>query len=464
MIDGFKCTCVGLDADSWKHNKLLDFVQPVSVSTGEVRTQRKEAKVNALTFVVSPMKSGATSCSLVGSLHKYKNGGVQNWDDFHAKEIRETLDGLADTYNIKLDDALLHSVEVGVNITLNYKPQRIIKSVICHKGKPFKDISKKGEFLGVICEHVDYDIKMYDKSYQQRISNIGYILRFEIKFKRVRMLETCGIYSLADLKKRECLENVLPILIAKLKEIVFFDFYADTDGLTDKQLLRWERFSNPHYWESLNRKQYYNARVLFAELTKKYKAKDGAELLAEKVSNKYQELLDIKRETLGQFPQLVLDGKRNETGTISNLEYMRENVTYGDVEIQLENNNENEPKTTTEKRYCKTCGREITHQRTSSLFCSEKLYGKEAKRCRNKDSNRRMITKRKIVNAMKKERTLKITYEVNGEYYTDTLQASELAITRDWLDRVVNVVVQNECTIDDEKKAKECLTKYLIDK
>lgn len=65
---------------------------------------------------------------------------------------------------------------------------------------------------------------------------------------------------------------------------------------------------------------------------------------------------------------------------------------------------------------------------------------------------------------MKKERTLRITYEVDGEFYTDTLQANELAITRDWLDRVVNVVVLDKRTIDDEKKAKECLTKYLIDK
>lgn len=463
MIDGFKCTCVGLDADLWKHNKLLDFALTVSERTGEV-SQRKEAKVNGVTFAISPTKSGVLSCSLAGSLHKYKNGGVQNWDDFHITEMRDTLDELADTYNIKLDNALLHRVEVGVNIPLNYKPQRIIKSAICHKGEPFKSISKKGEFLGVICEHTDYDIKLYDKSYQQRISDVGYILRFEIKFKRVRMLAACGIYSLSDLKKRECLENVLPILISKLKEIVFFDFYADTDGLTDKQKLRWERFSNIHYWESLNRKQYYNARVLFAELTKKYGAKDGAELLAEKVSNKYQELLEIKQKTVGQFPQLSTDGKQSKTGTISNLEYMLENVPFGGVELQGKNNCENEPKNTTEKRYCKTCGREITHQRAGSLFCSERLYGKEAKRCRNKDSNRRMIVKRKIVNAMKKERTLRITYEVDGEYYTDTLQANELAITRDWLDRVVNVAVLDERTIDDEKKAKECLTKYLIDK
>lgn len=463
MIDGFKCTCVGLDADLWKHNKLLDFELSVSERTGEV-SQRKEAKVDGLTFAISPTKSGTLSCSLAGSLHKYKNGGVQNWDDFHISEIQDTLDGLADTYNIELNNAFLHSVEVGVNIPLNYKPQRIIKSVICHKGKPFKELSKKGEFLGVVCEHIDYDIKMYDKSYQQRISDIGYILRFEIKFKRIRMLESCGICSLSDLKNQECLENVLPILITKLKEIVFFDFYADTKGLTDRQLLRWERFSNIHYWESLNRKQYYNARVLFAELTKKYKAKDGANLLVEKVSNKYQELLEAKPKTVGHFPQLSADGKQIKTGTFSNLEYMLENVTFGDVNNKLEIGEENTLQSTTKKRCCKTCGRDITDQQADSLFCSERLYGKDAKRCRNKDSNRRMILKRKMINAMKRERMFIITYEDNGVQYSDTLSPTELALTRSWLDKVVSVVVVDKGTTESEKEVKECLTKYLIDK
>ena len=40
-------------------------------------------------------------------------------------------------------------------------------------------------------------------------------------------------------------------------------------------------------------------------------------------------------------------------------------------------------------RRCLTCGRDITDQRTGSVYCSELRYGKDAKRCRNKASNPR---------------------------------------------------------------------------
>ncbi|HEY8401336.1 MAG TPA: hypothetical protein VIK89_08745 [Cytophagaceae bacterium] len=51
---------------------------------------------------------------------------------------------------------------------------------------------------------------------------------------------------------------------------------------------------------------------------------------------------------------------------------------------------------TDNKRYCKSCGRDISGQKLNSVFCSEKIFGKEAKKCRNKDSNPRNHVKRKI--------------------------------------------------------------------
>ena len=42
-----------------------------------------------------------------------------------------------------------------------------------------------------------------------------------------------------------------------------------------------------------------------------------------------------------------------------------------------------------EERKCFSCGRNISNQKKGSKFCSEKVYGKEAKRCRNVDSNPR---------------------------------------------------------------------------
>lgn len=455
VVDGFKCSCVGLDADLWKQNKLLDFALSVSDSTGEILTQRKEAKTTALTFVLSPKKNGGVGCYLSGSLHKYKNGGVQNWDDFTINDIEKTLDQLSITYNIDLTTASLHSLEIGVNIPLNYQPKRIIESAICHKGKGFESLDRKDKHLGVICEHTDYSIKLYDKSRQCKIKGIGYILRYEVKFKRMRMLEKCGIYTLSDLKKKNCLENVLPILISKLKEIIFFDFYANTSNLTNGQLLRWERFGTARYWEGLNRNMYYKTKLLFSKLIVTYGAKDGAELLAQKVSNKYHELCQVKQKTGRRFPEVSEAKLSTKRATFSKLEYVLENVACGGVDSTRKNKEE----IPLNVRHCFSCGRDISKQRAGSRFCSEKLYGNSAKQCRNKDSNRRMIIKRKIIKAMEEKLMLRITYaDEQGIEYTDILGDAEIELSRLWLDRVRKVAVLRP-TIEhlNGKRAKEYL-------
>lgn len=51
----------------------------------------------------------------------------------------------------------------------------------------------------------------------------------------------------------------------------------------------------------------------------------------------------------------------------------------------------------TAKRYCLTCKREITHQHPNSRFCSSKYVDeKEAKKCRNQNSNLRTNLNSKI--------------------------------------------------------------------
>jgi predicted nucleic acid-binding Zn ribbon protein len=46
-------------------------------------------------------------------------------------------------------------------------------------------------------------------------------------------------------------------------------------------------------------------------------------------------------------------------------------------------------------RYCITCGNDITNQKKGSVFCSEKVFGKDAKKCRNQKSNPENNYKRK---------------------------------------------------------------------
>jgi len=39
------------------------------------------------------------------------------------------------------------------------------------------------------------------------------------------------------------------------------------------------------------------------------------------------------------------------------------------------------------KRFCITCGNDITIQKKGSIYCSEKIFGKAVKKCRNQKTN-----------------------------------------------------------------------------
>lgn len=435
MIDGVKCSCVGLDAFVWQNNPLLDFGLWVSEATGEVRTKQRTTKYQSLTFTLSD--NGA--CSFAGSLHKYHNANDTNYNDFSFTDLVSTLHSLNNQFNIDLHRAIIHSIEIGVNIELDYSPAVILKSIICHKNKPFNHLDLKDKRVGLVCNYSDYSIKIYDKGHQSRISdNSKYIIRFEVKLHRQRMLLPFGIASLSDLLHVEKVAPLLGLLIEKIQDIVFFDFKYKGVELSDTKRLQWQQYSNPNYWADLSKKQRYKARQRYSLLIEKYGCIDWVKYCINRTAKKWHELAGIKQKTGGLFPSLCGDSVSTEKGTFSNLEYVLEKVACDLKERHKKKN------TKTDHCYCVSCGRQLTGQKKGSLFCSEKMYGKEAKKCRNKESNRRLSIKRKINRAMKNDLLLKITYTHNGSTYTDIPRIKEISVTREWLDKVQSVEVMDK--------------------
>lgn len=437
MIDGVKCS-VGLNADLWRNNPLLNFELSVSESTGEILTQRKEAKVRSLRFILSPTNKGGFSCSFNGSLHKYKNINGINWDSFTFSQLHETLDNLQNDYHLELSNTFIHSLEIGVNIELDYSPAIIFKSVICHKGKAFDSIDRKNKRLGLICEYTDYAIKLYDKGYQNKIMD-KYILRYELKLHRQRTLKPFDINTLADLRNVEKVTALLGLLLEKLNEIIFFDFSYSTKGLSPSKKMNWKQYSNPKYWESLNNKNYYKARQRYERLIEKYNPIDWQKFISKQVTIRWLELSEIKHKKGRCFPQHSKEFESNKKETFSNLEYLLENIALSDVQKRSEKIIHTD--TGKDICYCISCGRQLTGQKKDSNFCSEKKFGKTAKKCRNKDSNRRLSLKRKIYKAMDKNLMIRITYQNNENEYSDILGANEISVTREWLDMVKSVEI-----------------------
>lgn len=451
MIDGVKCSCFGLDAKLWQNNPLLDFGLSVSESTGELLTQRREAKAKDLRFILSPTNGGGLSCSFAGSLHKYKNIDGNNHNDFTFSELFNALDSLALDYNIDLNNTYIHGIEIGVNIELDYSPEIVFKKAVCHKGKPFEKINPKDKRIGVICSYTDYSIKLYDKGYQCKIDGKS-ILRFEIKLFRQRPLQPFDISTLADLKDVEKVTPLISLLLERLNEIIFFDYSFKPKGFTRTKLLSWQQYGNPRYWESLNRNSYYKARKKLVELTQKYNCIDWGQFVSKRVTKKWFELAEIKQKNRRHFPHILKRLKAQKRATFSNLECMSENVTLGTLQKRKEKESKKEP------CYCISCGRQLTGQKQGSRFCSERIFGKEARRCRNKDSNKKLAIKRKIYRAMEKDLMLRITYEVEGKEYSDILGANEINVTREWLEKVKSVErLEPQQSTLTEKEAKDYL-------
>lgn len=437
MIDGVKCSCNGLDASLWRGNALLDFGLCVSESTGELLSPRIEAKYQSLRFAISPSQGGKLACSLFGSLHKYHNANDTNYNAFTFIELSDTLGDLSRRFDIDLCTASIHSLEIGVNIPLDYHPAIILKNVICHKGKPFAPLDYRDTRLGLICDHTDYAIKLYDKGYQSKIEELDkYVLRVEIKLHRQRMLQPFGITTLADLQDVEKVTPLVSLFWEHLSQVVFFDYSFKAASLAPIKRLNWQRYSNPNYWANLNRSDYYKARKRFADLLLKYNCIDWQKFVLKHTTKIWFDLSQIKQQKGRRFPHYLQDLVSRKKATFSNLVYVLEDVAKGGVLKRKKKATEKEP------IYCISCDRQITGQKTGSRFCSEKLYGAQAKSCRNKDSNKRLMFKRKMQRAMDKDLMLRITYhDIGGVTYTDTLGANEISITREWLNNIISVEV-----------------------
>jgi len=454
MIDGVKVVCPNRCAVSWNDNPLLVFGSLVSTNTGEILNQRKTAEYNGLTFSISPKVSGQSNfCAIAGSLHKYKNGGGINWDSFTFSELQTVLHELQAVYHIDLNQTSIQGMEIGVNIPLDYSPEVIIKSAVSHKGQPFstlyaaKYMTNKRR-IGKYCDYADYTLKLYDKGKQCK--NNEHILRVEVKAKRQRLLQPYGISTLADLTDKVKLLRLLELLLSKMNDIIFFDYRFTGSELSEAKQLRYMRYSNPNYWENLTKFSRTKARKLYTELSKKYECIDWGIYCIKKATKIWLDLLELQAENRLLFPRIIEAMQAHKTATFSTLDCLLEKVaqsgTSGNLNKAIKSEQENGQKvpyqSTTEKpRFCVVCGRDISHQKKGSVFCSEKLYGKEARQCRNKDSNRRLAIKRKIKRAMNKDNDLmlRIIYDYEGKEYSDILGVNEISITREWLDKVKRV-------------------------
>lgn len=436
MIDGIQLTYHVRKPESHLLG-LLCWEVLTNEKTGQRVNDEKTAHFRGLDLKLKSSSYDGHNFLVNGSLHKFHNCGQHNADQFTFQKLFQSIDSFTDVFSIDPTKCFIHGIEIGVNIELPFPPIRVLKNVVCYRSRPFTQINKRSAAKGLQCSLTQYRVKVYDKAKQSGI-DCGNVLRFEVAIDKMQVLAKYRVTTLADLQDFEKVRSLIGVLREALEGIVWTDTTANLNRLSDREQKQWLYFSNPKTWGQMSKFQRNRAFKKWETLLHRYgNPIDLLPLLLDTWSNMccpemeaenpqpfYRHFSKVEAEKSATFLQLVCTGKRLRTSledsTLSKTTFL--------------------PTTTNQKRFCLSCGKDISNQSNQTIFCSEKLHGKAAKRCRNKSSNKRRGQKRKINSAMKKNGYLLITYtDGNGNSYSDILHPSELSITKEWLDKIQSI-------------------------
>lgn len=172
---------------------------------------------------------------LQGSVHKYRNNGWHNYDDFRAEEVAEVIRELSERFEIDTETSLLSNVEFGVNVVLPFGVHVVLDNLISYKGKEFGYEVEEG-ISYYQCMRTKFIIKIYDKTKQFNLPDI--VLKFEIKVTAMQYLETKGIKLryLSDLLNMDIYKPLGNVLTEVFEGILFRDNTINENDLTTKEL------------------------------------------------------------------------------------------------------------------------------------------------------------------------------------------------------------------------------------
>lgn len=235
LIDGLKAKGKHVESTNIVDNILLSFVTKNVSDEGEVlkssrvgkdgnliyKTPYKEAQHKGLRIAYSENKNFRIS----GSIHKYYNNGLHNYNDFSEDLCKLTIIKLCNEFEIHPSAIILENLEIGINFLPPIKTNDILDLCFLHSTKPFesKYDNEYGKYIQ--CVHSQYLIKIYNKALHY--TGKGYefeeeIMRFEIKFLVMEKLNKLGIYTLDDLMNFDfSLFKVM--LLKEWNKILFFE-------------------------------------------------------------------------------------------------------------------------------------------------------------------------------------------------------------------------------------------------
>jgi hypothetical protein len=293
MIDYIKILNLAVSAADLEHNEYLQDSWIIGSKNGEVLTQ--QTNYFGLTFSIKN-----TNVRLTGSIHKYKNQGLHNYNDFTKTQVHKVINELSKKFQIDLQNSHLNNIEFGVNVVLPFEPKVLLNNLITHKGEPFTREIEEGKIF-YQCKRSQFIIKIYDKGLQYyQVSNI---LRFELKVLKMQFFKTKGIEVsvLDDLLNDGIYTKLGGVLKAYFDEILFDDESINHKDLNATERDIYLRGQNPKTWITDNRsanqqKELQRLKENFLKVLEKYrKGENYVKIVSDRIEFKCIELSEIYR-------------------------------------------------------------------------------------------------------------------------------------------------------------------------
>lgn len=336
-----------------------------------------------------------------GSLHKYKNNGLHNADNFYLSELINVLNQLFHEIGLRPHLTTINAFEFGVDINLKFDPDFVLDHIIW-----FKDaiVNRKDNYLEFKQQYVT--LKIYNKSKEKGVPEpfkSENILRIEIKINKREFfkLESTTFYCkvLTDLLDITVLEQLEKLLIESFKKCIIFDFTKEEENLlSEKEKDKYKDYKNPLYWKQLYKETKENRNKRSRELARcnklinQYSKSTLKTDIINLINEKCNELRDVSiaNEIKKKWYELTTSDNINQFKDGTNYPVVQKVICTKTVTTKTESLKRSE---TGDIKHCLSCGRIIPNPRKNQKFCSELINGKDGKQCRNIDSNPRNNTK-----------------------------------------------------------------------
>lgn len=396
MFDYKYSHITGITAKELTENQFLEWVAPVSLTTGELNPNtyrekhlhkkrvEKLAVFNDCLFIIT--KWG--QIEFQGSLHQYIR--TTNHDDFTLPQLFEVIRELHEKFSINPFNDFLHNIEFGVNVHIPVSAKEFLNSIVSFKGKEYNRHDFKKNSQQITFKFRQYEFKLYTKGLQYGLHES--LLRVEIKVRRMAFLHSKRIplRTSADLLNKTVHERLGMVLTDFFSQLIVHDPQIKIERLNKREQTLLRDGRNPKHWPTLKTKTYQKKRKRFRELIKRHSKTNIQETILKLITEKWRQLSATDPETDNQIQNFLNNFNKENVPVFTESNH----PVYSPPEKSkctsfypyTYSQNSTIPNS---ERKCLSCGRDISKQRPGSKFCSERLYGRSAKQCRNNDSNPR---------------------------------------------------------------------------